>query len=457
MSTSCKSFIHTSILYHDNPNKFLYADSSSVPPNPHIRSARAPPTFALRGDVQVLLGPTQLHPDSPRMPACAQMWFCDASAETRAAYHLTHNGLSEVRDAPLMVSHIQNLIARYHPWYQACLTTMERIADLDEPPEEISLRFSQADGRIRPLAGAYNRETGTEFSAILPGMLYGNGQMAQQFSVYMRAPTAGRTHLQTLTSMSEWCDPLCYPISFCTGLLGWTPGIPYRENTADHLTRRRAQVTMHEFYRYRMQVRDADNCIREDIIHRCFRVFDQYMCTSWARIQNKDLQYHVQNQDVVQGRANQGLASNEDMMPEGLDLLSSQRRDLHMGPEHVASDDASEEMPEDYVRVPSSFVGGARNMIQRYYDVCAVMNRYGIPTLFVTFTANPQWQEVKDEMFPGQHSNDRSEMVDRVFKMKLEQLLRQLNTDGIFGNVVAHTHVIEFQIRGEYMQQYATC
>ena len=49
---------------------------------------------------------------------------------------------------------------------------------------------------------------------------------------------------------------------------------------------------------------------------------------------------------------------------------------------------------------------------------------YNRPTLFITFTCNPQWKEIHDELLPGQVYNDRPDITARVFHLKLKLLMR---------------------------------
>ena len=48
----------------------------------------------------------------------------------------------------------------------------------------------------------------------------------------------------------------------------------------------------------------------------------------------------------------------------------------------------------------------------------AISRFLGKPTLFVTFTANPKWKEIQDELLPGQTASDRSDLDARVFNLK---------------------------------------
>lgn len=98
--------------------------------------------------------------------------------------------------------------------------------------------------------------------------------------------------------------------------------------------------------------------------------------------------------------------------------------------------------------LPSTFTGGPRHMAMLFQDAMACMRVHGKPDLFITFTANPKWPEVLCELKENQEPNDRPDLVTRVFKMKLKQLIDDLLSNHIFGLVSAHIYVIEWQKRG---------
>jgi hypothetical protein len=87
-------------------------------------------------------------------------------------------------------------------------------------------------------------------------------------------------------------------------------------------------------------------------------------------------------------------------------------------------------------------------MQQNYQDAMAIVRKHGKPDLFITFTCNPNWNEVALALKKGQVPNDRPDIVARVFKQKLNQLIYDLNQNHIFGVPIVHAHVIEFQKRG---------
>ncbi|XP_020249367.1 uncharacterized protein LOC109826759 [Asparagus officinalis] len=63
-------------------------------------------------------------------------------------------------------------------------------------------------------------------------------------------------------------------------------------------------------------------------------------------------------------------------------------------------------------------------------------------------TCNPEWEEIIEQLHPGQSHNDRPDLTSRIFRAKLQDLKVQLFKKEIFRKVVAHVHVIEFQKRG---------
>jgi hypothetical protein len=46
-------------------------------------------------------------------------------------------------------------------------------------------------------------------------------------------------------------------------------------------------------------------------------------------------------------------------------------------------------------------------MEQLFQDSMACIRVHGKPDLFITFTANPKWPEITNELLSGQEANDR--------------------------------------------------
>ena len=78
----------------------------------------------------------------------------------------------------------------------------------------------------------------------------------------------------------------------------------------------------------------------------------------------------------------------------------------------------------------------------------AICRKFHKPDYFITMTCNPHWPEIEAELKEGQKAQDRPDLVARVFKLKKDQLLRDLKKNGVLGKTVADIYVIEFQKRG---------
>ena len=87
-------------------------------------------------------------------------------------------------------------------------------------------------------------------------------------------------------------------------------------------------------------------------------------------------------------------------------------------------------------------------MHKLFQDAMSVVRVFGKPDLFITFTCNPYWVEIKRELLSGQVPADRPDLCARVFFLKLKELFRDLYERHVLGTVVARIQVIEFQKRG---------
>jgi hypothetical protein len=145
------------------------------------------------------------------------------------------------------------------------------------------------------------------------------------------------------------------------------------------------------------------------------------LVNGWARAENQNLCYLRNNQTALRADTYRGVT----------DAL-----DRDVNPNNIG---------RSFI-LPSSFHGGPRHMQQCYQDAMGIVRRYGKPDLFITMTCNPKWPEITAALKPGQHANDRPELMARVFKMKLDMLMSDLTKEEEEGE--AHAQVVEFQKRG---------
>ncbi|XP_027155272.1 uncharacterized protein LOC113755466, partial [Coffea eugenioides] len=78
----------------------------------------------------------------------------------------------------------------------------------------------------------------------------------------------------------------------------------------------------------------------------------------------------------------------------------------------------------------------------------ALVQKFGKPDLFITMTCNQSWLEIKENMLQSDETQNRPDLIARVFHAKLEIMKEELFKKHIFGEVAAYTNVIEFQKYG---------
>ena len=91
------------------------------------------------------------------------------------------------------------------------------------------------------------------------------------------------------------------------------------------------------------------------------------------------------------------------------------------------------------VILPASFIWSKRYMVQNYQDAMAICRSYGPPDMFITFTYNPKWPKIADALtfVLGQRPDARSDIVSRVFKLKVAELVSGLKKGTYFGKARA--------------------
>jgi len=87
-------------------------------------------------------------------------------------------------------------------------------------------------------------------------------------------------------------------------------------------------------------------------------------------------------------------------------------------------------------------------MQQLYQDSMAIVRHFGKPSLFITFTANPKWVDIENELLPNQTVADRPDLVARVFNRKVRDLLGEIRQKEVIGPWLGWVWTIRYQKRG---------
>jgi hypothetical protein len=87
-------------------------------------------------------------------------------------------------------------------------------------------------------------------------------------------------------------------------------------------------------------------------------------------------------------------------------------------------------------------------MNQHFQDAIALAHYYHGFDLFVTFTCNPSWPEIKQALFSGQSTADRPDLSIRAFNMYKTALMDKLIKKLILDPILDYIYTIKFQKHG---------
>ena len=154
------------------------------------------------------------------------------------------------------------------------------------------------------------------------------------------------------------------------------------------------------------------------------RLFQQYTVDMYTKIGSDRLQYVRHNQSRLCDELYQGLT------------------------DAIATADGEVDGSQiGKVILPSIFTAGPIYQHQLYQDAMATVCHYGKLVFFITFTCNPRWQEITDDLLPQQTAANHPDIVARVYKLKLHSLLKDLYyySTPVLGKVIGLIYVVEWQ------------
>nr|XP_047125111.1 uncharacterized protein LOC100214786 [Hydra vulgaris] len=371
-----------------------------APPSDH-----GPPCFRICGQIVHRVG--NLRPDQNVLPAYCQLYVYDPN--TALNFRMEQNDCC-IRE---LMEFLQTIISQENPFALAFKNMAEiedeevRQAALEGRPTSI-VKMSLLEGGDRR---RYNLPLHEEVAIVFVGD-DGAPPPSREVVIYPRGQA-----LKTISSMSANLDPMIYPIFFPRGDAGWHEQL---EHHPDRATRVRNRVTLSQYYNYRLSVRETFNSIFYGK-----KLFQQYAVDAYVKIEGQRLAFIRNNQNRLRSEQYDTLYEH----------VNNAANNLNVRPGRV-------------VILPSSYVGSPRALKENFEDAMAIIKRYGKPDLFITFTCNPKWKEITENLNPGESPSDRPDLVCRVFKMKLKCFLDDIFKHGVLGKVISHVQVIEFQKRG---------
>lgn len=292
------------------------------------------------------------------------------------------------------------MIDENNPFAIQFRTARERFQTANGRPVRLKLIESRSsDGRT------HNLPTAPEVAALIVGDMDLN---MKPRDVVLQTQDGD---LQYISELHPCYLPLQYPLLFPYGEDGYRLGIEHKD--ASSTSRKRVKLTMREFFAYRIHERLHE---AKTLFHSR-RLFQQFLVDAYTMIESERLSYLRNNQDKLRVDKYGNLAD------------AVRRGDTD---------------PSTYGKriMPASYTGGPRYMIQNFQDAMAICKWYSYPDLFITFTCNPKWPEITRFLNEkGLKSEDRPDILCRIFKMKLDHLIKNFKEHQIFGVVDARKYI----------------
>ncbi|KAL3625826.1 hypothetical protein CASFOL_030355 [Castilleja foliolosa] len=375
-----------------------------------INKKKGPYVFRISGQNYHKVG--SLLPVDRKTPKFAQLYFYDTENEVRNRMQVLSKGGQDigVEDLdPAIVTGLISMFDEHNPISQV----FRKARDIFQKSDVVPLRIRLIANR-QWQHKQYNKPSADEVAALIIGDF---GQCDRQRDIIVDHKCNG---LQRISELHPSYMAMQYPLLFPYGEDGFHENIPFYTNNGVRKTVR-GNITMREFYCYTIQQRQPTPSLLYG-----GRLFQQYLVDAYTSIEESRLLWMRSNQHEL-------------------------RADLYKNvSDAIVRGDTTSDAVGKRIVLPASFTGSPRYMMQCYQDAMGICRSMGNPDLFITFTANPKWPEIRymlDEI-PGQNPEDRPDIVTRVFKIKLDMMMKDLTKGSFFGKTNAAIYTIEFQKRG---------
>ncbi|GBP26633.1 hypothetical protein EVAR_18270_1 [Eumeta japonica] len=342
------------------------------------------PTFKIQGQVYHLAGSLlPLRPDDHKF---LQIYFIadpDIQASTRCS------SVAQPIDRDLIRS-LQDMLHSHNYYIQSFKTAIERIP-ADTPDFNVVIHANKVP--VGEHRGRYNAPSTSEVAVVIAG---------QQFDKRDIVLHSRDDNLQKISELHRSYDSLQYPLMLCRGENGYAINISQVDPIGG--TPLRKTVSCMNYYCYRIMTRRNNF----NTLLRYGMLTNQYLVDQYAKIESERLAYIRNNQTKLR-------AENYVHLQDALQAN-----------EHVNG-------IGQLVILPSSFTGGPRYLHEKSQDAMTYVRNYGKPDLFITATCNPNWPEIKENINTNLSPQDRYDIVNRVFHLKVQKLLHLINKSHIFG------------------------
>ncbi|CAN7131575.1 unnamed protein product [Brassica rapa subsp. narinosa] len=365
-----------------------------------VNNGRGPFVFRFHGQNFHQIG--SLLPEEGLPPAFTQLYIFDTENEVRnrisafSSKRRAQNSQSRTLRDDTMEA-IKSMLDECNPYAKILRTARDRFGDA----------LQTSDVKIILISGrgtnekTYNLPTTSEVAALFVGD-FDEEIDARDIIV--------ETKGKKLTRISELHPaylPLQYPLLFPFGEDGYHIDLHLKRTTTTS-KKPRSKVSMREFFAYRIFVRYN----QFSALMFSGKLFQQFLVDGFTMIEVERIRYLKLNQKALRADKYNNVSA----------YASSGNQDSTKCGKRIV--------------LPSTYVAGARYMREKYMDAMAVCQTFGYPELFIIFTCNPKWPEITKHLQQRRlKSEDRADILSRVFKMNLDSLIFEIHNKNLFGSL----------------------
>ncbi|XP_013726652.1 uncharacterized protein LOC106430407 [Brassica napus] len=361
------------------------------------QKGKGPPMLVLQGENHHLIG--SLTPNNDSQAKFGQLYIADTENETNKKANLRKD----------IIEKLMKMLDEVNPCVKKFRTARGRFKI--QPEDSFHMRIvsdRSKDGRT------YNTPTASEVAALIPGDL--SLDMDNMDTVLQQKSG----NLLRISEIHASYLAIQYPLLFTYGEDGFRLGIKKGVTKATK-KQKKPNISMRQFFAFHLHERKNES---HSLLHSR-RLFKQSLVDAYTTIESNRLRYLRFNQPTLRSDSYDSIKDSEnagkvDMSDQGSEFVS-----------------------------PASFIGSPRYMKNLYLDAMTVCKNFGFPDLFITFTCNPKWSNITRYVKSQKvKAEDRSDIVCRIFKMKLDSLMDDLTKKNLLGKTVSSMYTVEFQKRG---------
>ncbi|CAN1324022.1 hypothetical protein LINPERPRIM_LOCUS32950 [Linum perenne] len=378
--------------------------------NHSLNEGRGVYVFSIAGQIYHHIG--SLIPPAGSSPKFAQLYIHETEKEVDNRMHAISVEIDKNPLREFIISGLKEMLDDHNILVQTFRYAKHRLSEEDVPHFKIKLLAKRrADGR------EYDMPTGDEVAGLI--ITDSTETFYEQDIIVQRQST----QLERISLYHPSLMSLQYPLIFPYGEDGWRSDIELFGQSGDEVGDGK-MISQCDFYRYKIQTRLDES----HTLLLSGKLFQQYVVNAYALIEAERLNWIRNNQRKLRVNIYKGL----------MDQFMQGHTDTKLTGKHII--------------LSSSYTGSPRYKFENFQDAMAICRWTGYPDLFLTFTCNAKWPEIQFMVdlidSSGRKNSNRADIIARVFKLKLNQLLEEIIVKKIFGRTTAHVEVVEFQKRG---------